>query len=74
MKTAFRAAFDRLKHNSPVPCSKFRSGASRTAVDGHGLGLAIAQRVVQAHDGEISVANRDGGGLQVTITLPAAGR
>jgi signal transduction histidine kinase len=29
---------------------------------------------VQAHDGEIVVANRDGGGLQVTITLPAAGR
>jgi two-component system OmpR family sensor kinase len=52
----------------------FRSGASRTGVDGHGLGLAIAQRVVQAHDGEIVVANRDGGGLQVTITLPAAGR
>jgi two-component system OmpR family sensor kinase len=52
----------------------FRSGASRTGVDGHGLGLAIAQRVVQAHDGEIAVANRDGGGLQVTITLPAAGR
>lgn len=51
----------------------FRSGASRTGVDGHGLGLAIAQRVVQAHDGEIVVANRDGGGLQVTITLPAAG-
>jgi two-component system OmpR family sensor kinase len=52
----------------------FRSGASRTGVDGHGLGLAIAQRVVQAHDGEIVVANREGGGLQVTITLPAAGR
>jgi len=52
----------------------FRSGTSRTGVDGHGLGLAIAQRVVQAHDGEIVVANRDGGGLQVTITLPATGR
>lgn len=52
----------------------FRSGASRTGVDGHGLGLAIAQRVVQAHDGEIVVANRDGGGLRVTITLPAAVR
>lgn len=48
----------------------FRSGASRTGVDGHGLGLAIAQRVVQAHGGEIVARNRDGGGLQVTITLP----
>ncbi|MEM8514257.1 two-component system OmpR family sensor kinase [Massilia sp. MP_M2] len=52
----------------------FRAGASRTGVDGHGLGLAIAQRVVQAHGGEIVVANRDGGGLRVTITLPSARR
>lgn len=50
----------------------FRAGASRTGVDGHGLGLAIAQRVVQAHDGEIVARNRDDGGLRVTITLPRA--
>ena len=48
----------------------FRAGASRTGVDGHGLGLAIAQRVVHAHGGEIVAVNRDGGGLQVSITLP----
>ena len=41
-------------------------------VDGHGLGLPIAQRVVLAHGGEIRAANRDGGGLQVTIALPLA--
>ena len=52
----------------------FRAGASRTGIDGHGLGLAIAQRVVQAHGGEIVAANRDGGGLQVTITLPSTRR
>lgn len=50
----------------------FRAGASRTGVDGHGLGLAIAQRVVQAHGGEIVARNREDGGLQVTITLPRA--
>ena len=49
----------------------FRAGASRTGVDGHGLGLAIAQRVVHAHGGRITAANRDGGGLLVAITLPA---
>ena len=41
-------------------------------VDGHGLGLAIAQRVVLAHGGDIRAANREGGGLQVTICLPLA--
>ncbi|MEH6435487.1 sensor histidine kinase [Massilia sp. DD77] len=45
------------------------AGAS---VDGHGLGLAIAQRVVHAHGGAITAANRTDGGLQVTISLPAA--
>jgi len=50
----------------------FRAGASRTGVDGHGLGLAIAQRVVQAHGGEIVARNREHGGLRVTITLPQA--
>lgn len=50
----------------------FRSGASRGGVDGHGLGLAIAQRVVHAHGGEIVARNRDDGGLKVTITLPLA--
>ena len=48
----------------------FRAGAARTGVDGHGLGLAIAQRVVHAHGGEIVARNREDGGLQVTISLP----
>jgi len=51
----------------------FRSQAAQSAVDGHGLGLPIAQRVVRAHGGTIHAANRDGGGLQVTITLPLQG-
>jgi len=42
------------------------------SVDGHGLGLAIARRVIDAHDGVIHVANRQGGGLAVTVTLPLA--
>jgi signal transduction histidine kinase len=51
----------------------FRSHATSNNVDGHGLGLAIAQRVVDAHRGTISASNRDGGGLRVEITLPLAG-
>jgi len=37
---------------------------------GTGLGLAIAQSIVQAHGGELSLANRRGGGLRACITLP----
>lgn len=50
----------------------FRSNPNKNNVDGHGLGLAIAQRVVHAHGGTIVARNRDGGGLQVAIALPLA--
>lgn len=38
-----------------------------------GLGLAIARRVAEVHGGGIAARNRPGGGLEVTVTLPAAG-
>jgi two-component system OmpR family sensor kinase len=50
----------------------FRSNPSANNVDGHGLGLAIAERVVHAHGGSIRATNREGGGLQVAIELPRA--
>ncbi|MCP8898830.1 ATP-binding protein [Gilvimarinus xylanilyticus] len=37
---------------------------------GYGLGLAIAQRTVALHGGNISAHNRDRGGLEVRIQLP----
>jgi len=39
---------------------------------GYGLGLSIARAVVALHGGAITAENRNGGGLQVTIRLPAA--
>jgi len=42
-------------------------GASGT---GFGLGLAIAERAVRAHDGRIEASNRPEGGLRIAITLP----
>lgn len=53
----------------------FRASAANpqkpnNAQDGHGLGLAISQRVVEAHQGTISAANRPTGGLCVTVSLP----
>ena len=39
---------------------------------GLGLGLAICRRLVEAHGGSISLAERPGGGCQFKFTLPAA--
>ncbi len=38
---------------------------------GIGLGLAICRRLVEAHGGEISIGEREGGGCRVSFTLPA---
>ena len=51
----------------------FRGQVARTPNDheGAGLGLAIARGIVEAHHGEISVAN-DGAGCRFVIRLPLA--
>ncbi|MEQ9641119.1 MAG: ATP-binding protein [Alphaproteobacteria bacterium] len=38
---------------------------------GVGLGLSIARTVARAHGGDVKLANRDDGGLRVTLRLPA---
>ncbi|GAA1918502.1 HAMP domain-containing sensor histidine kinase [Microbacterium aoyamense] len=51
----------------------FQRGTERIRSDhaGVGLGLAIAQSIVRAHDGELSLAPRSGGGLDATVRLPS---
>jgi signal transduction histidine kinase len=43
----------------------------RQTKEGIGLGLAITQRLVHAHEGRIDVESREGEGTTVTIRLPA---
>jgi signal transduction histidine kinase len=50
-----------------------RLGADRVAgVPGAGLGLSIVRAVARAHGGDVRAEPRTGGGLTVTVTLPAA--
>ncbi|MBC6448636.1 sensor histidine kinase [Actinokineospora xionganensis] len=52
----------------------FQRGTGRTRTDhaGVGLGLAIVKSIAQAHDGTLTLTPRPGGGLRVTVRLPAA--
>lgn len=53
------------------PFERHEPSRSRST-GGLGLGLAIARSIAQAHGGSIRAENRDGGGLAVTVDLPAA--
>ena len=39
---------------------------------GTGVGLALSREIIEAHDGQLALANREGGGLIVTCWLPKA--
>lgn len=50
----------------------YRADRSRsTDPGGTGLGLAIVKHLVELHGGHASARHREGGGAEVTITLPA---
>jgi two-component system sensor histidine kinase VanS len=52
----------------------FQRGTERIRTDhaGVGLGLAIVKSITQAHAGTLTLTPRPGGGLRVTVQLPAA--
>jgi two-component system sensor histidine kinase VanS len=51
----------------------FLRGTKRIRTDhaGVGLGLALVKRITEAHDGTLTLTPRAGGGLRVTVQLPA---
>jgi signal transduction histidine kinase len=74
---AGRATLSVRDHGPGVPpdelASLFRPffrGSNAARADGHGLGLAIVQRVAKVHGGRVDAANAEGGGLEVRLELP----
>jgi two-component system sensor histidine kinase VanS len=61
-------------HSVSTLAEPFLRGSARTRSDhaGVGLGLAIVKSIAQAHDGTLALTPRAGGGLCVTVRLPAA--
>lgn len=45
-------------------------GSRSQETGGIGLGLAIARTIARAHGGDVTLANRAGGGLAATLSLP----
>ncbi|WP_371862750.1 sensor histidine kinase [Cellulomonas xylanilytica] len=58
----------------PTFTEPFQRGTARVHGDqaGVGLGLAIVESIVRAHDGHLALSPRADGGLRVVVRLPAA--
>jgi signal transduction histidine kinase len=52
---------------------RFSRASSSNRDGGSGLGLAIVRTIAAAHGGRAEAANRDGGGADVSISLPRHG-
>ncbi len=63
---------DEGKGISPEEIDKVFDPFFTTKPSGTGLGLAIVKRIIEAHNGSISIASEPGHGTRVTITLPQA--
>jgi two-component system osmolarity sensor histidine kinase EnvZ len=78
MSHARRVVIEVQDHGAGVPDDQIdqllkpftRLDSARGQANGAGLGLAIVERVVSRHKGELHVRNRTGGGLLIQLVLP----
>ena len=61
---------DELTHVS----ERYFRGQRAAPVPGSGIGLAVVDQIVRAHQGEVQILSEPGQGTQVTITLPVTTR
>lgn len=50
----------------------FYRGTVAGSVKGHGIGLSLAKKIIEIHQGEISVVSKPGIGTEISISLPPA--
>jgi signal transduction histidine kinase len=50
----------------------YRGESARKRSGGAGLGLAVCRRLAEMLDGSLTARARDGGGLEVSLSVPAA--
>lgn len=55
----------------PYVFDRFYQGEQSRANEGHGLGLSIVKRIIDLHDGELTIRNHSEQGAIVTVTLTA---
>lgn len=55
----------------PYVFDRFYQGEQSRANEGHGLGLSIVKRIIDLHDGELTIRNQSEQGAIVTVTLTA---
>ena len=59
-----------LDEDMPFIFEKFYRGKNTGTEQGSGLGLYIVKYLTEAHNGEVSLRNAAGGGLEVTVSFP----
>lgn len=58
----------------PLIFNRFYRGDKARSTDGHGLGLAIAKKIIESQQGSIIAASQKGKGTTITMTFPYSAR